>query len=210
MTILTMLRTRLLPPAVLGAAAVALLAFAACNDGDDGNGGTDGGSPAAADTVTDEDGDGAAGGEMDDATNGAADGASDDTMDGAMDGESDGTVDGGADDGTADGGADGEQNGGGVTEIQMIEGIQFDPTQVTVPAGTSVTIVANNVAGGVPHSFALYTSQEAAGGGEAPIVETDTCTGPCEEQVELNLDGGQYYFRCEVHGDSMSGSLTAR
>jgi len=98
---------------------------------------------------------------------------------------------------------------GDVVEVMMVPGLQFSPQEVNVPAGASFTILANNTAGGVPHSFALYVNQETAANGGDPLAETDICSGPCEDEVQVNLSTGAYYFRCEVHGDSMSGALFA-
>ncbi|MEX0801059.1 MAG: cupredoxin domain-containing protein [Dehalococcoidia bacterium] len=193
-----MIRTRSLRwltlPALL---ALALLLFAACED--DGNGGetpAGGDTPAAEATADDQPSDG--GGTP-------VDGETPD--DGATDGA---TPDDGDDGDGADGGEATPAGGAGQTIVQMVTGRQFSPDEIFIAAGTDVTITTDNTDPGIPHSFAIYNTQQDADGGSDPLAEVDTCNGPCQDEVTVNLDGGTYFFRCEVHGSSMSGTLTAR
>ena len=99
--------------------------------------------------------------------------------------------------------------GGGTTaEIKMIPGTAFDRAQLTIAAGTDVTVTADNTDG--THSFAVYNSQEEASGGAESLGETEVCTAPCTETVTLNLAAGEYFFRCEVHQTVMTGTLIAQ
>jgi plastocyanin len=195
-------------PALL---AVALVTFAACKTGGDADKTpAAGGETPTVETTAD---DGAPADGEATADDGAPDGATDGAGDGATNGDAgDGAGDGGA---PANGEDDGGGNGGGApsgggTVVQMVSGRQFSPAQLLIAAGKSVTITAKNTDPGIPHSFALYNSEQDASGGANPIAETATCSGPCEGEVNVNLDGGVYFFRCEVHGNSMSGTLTAR
>lgn len=185
---------------VAAALSAALLLFAACKN--DGNGDEtpagDGDTPTAEAT--------AGGGTPADGGGTPVD--SETPQDGATPG--DGT-DGGdgvtPDDGS---GSDGGNGGGATADVQMVTGRQFSPNQVTIAVGTDVTITTANTDPGIPHSFAIYNTQEDADGGSDPLAEVERCNGPCEDEVTVNLPGGQYFFRCEVHGSSMSGTLTAR
>ena len=183
---------------VAAALSAALLLLAACED--DGNGGE---TPAGGDTPTAEatsdggtpaDGGTPVDGETPD--DGATDGDDADGRDGV-------TPDDGA-------GPDGGNGGDTTADVQMVTGRQFSPNQLTIAAGTDVTISTANTDPGIPHSFAIYNTQQDADGGSDPLAEVATCNGPCEDEVTVNLPGGQYFFRCEVHGSSMSGTLTAR
>jgi plastocyanin len=98
--------------------------------------------------------------------------------------------------------------GGAAAEIKMIPTLAFDKTELTIPADTEVTITVDNADIGVPHNFAVYTSRDAAESGEAALVATDICIGPCTDTATLNLGVGEYFFRCDVHPTIMVGTIT--
>jgi plastocyanin len=98
-------------------------------------------------------------------------------------------------------------DGGATAEISMIPSIQFDTAELTIAAGTEVTITVDNTDTGIPHNFAVYTSRDAAESGEEALAVTDICTAPCTDTVTLNLSAGEYFFRCEVHPGQMTGTL---
>ncbi len=91
----------------------------------------------------------------------------------------------------------------------MVPFITFDREQLSIPAGTEVTIVADNIDTGLSHNFAVYASREVAEseGQSAALAMTEECKGPCTRQLTLNLDTGEYFFRCEVHPPIMTGTL---
>lgn len=91
--------------------------------------------------------------------------------------------------------------------VQMVSGTAFSPTELTIVAGTDVEITAENTSGF--HSFAVYESEEAAANGEEPVAETEACSSPCSESVTVNLTAGEHFFRCEVHPNVMTGTITA-
>jgi plastocyanin len=96
----------------------------------------------------------------------------------------------------------------GETVIQLVaENIEFDKRALTAASGGSVTIQFDNKDAGVPHNFALYTDQSAS----QKIFSGDLSTGP--EVVTYTFDApapGTYYFRCDVHPDTMNGSFTVQ
>jgi len=96
---------------------------------------------------------------------------------------------------------------GATAEIKMVAGTAFDKDELRIPAGTQVTITADNTDGF--HSFAVYESEEAAQSGEDPVAETEACNSPCKKTVEVTLAAGEHYFHCEVHPTVMTGALIA-
>jgi plastocyanin len=97
--------------------------------------------------------------------------------------------------------------GGATAEIKMLPGIQYDKSELTIAADTEVTVTADNTDTGIPHSFAVYASAADAQSGADPIDQTGICTGPCTDTATLNVSAGEYFFRCEVHPQQMTGTL---
>jgi plastocyanin len=98
-----------------------------------------------------------------------------------------------------DGGAGGgEAGGGGDAEVSM-ENIQFDPNDVTVSAGDTITFVNNE---SVPHDVHKSSGpgEDFASGPSGGMQEGDT--------FELTLDvAGSYEYVCNVHAPGMSGTI---
>lgn len=89
--------------------------------------------------------------------------------------------------------------GGGGTEVSM-ESIQFEPGDVTVAAGETITFVNNE---SVPHDVHKTSGPGAdfASGPAGGMEEGDT--------FELTLDEpGSYEYVCEVHAPGMAGTIT--
>ena len=98
-----------------------------------------------------------------------------------------------------------EVGGGDSAEIQMLPGSTFDTEELIIGADVDVKITADNTNGF--HSFAVYNSRDEAESGSDSIAETETCSAPCVDSVSVNLAAGEYFFRCEVHPTSMTGTL---
>jgi plastocyanin len=96
----------------------------------------------------------------------------------------------------------------GETVLQLTaENVSFDKRALTASTGASVTIQFNNKDAGVSHNFALYTDASAS----QKIFSGDLSAGP--EVVNYTFDApapGTYYFRCDVHPDTMNGSFTVK
>jgi plastocyanin len=96
----------------------------------------------------------------------------------------------------------------GETVLQLTaQNVAFDQRALTASAGGSVTIQFDNKDAGVLHNFALYTDSSAS----QKIFSGDLSTGP--EVVNYTFDApapGTYYFRCDVHPDTMNGSFTVK
>jgi amicyanin len=116
----------------------------------------------------------------------------------------------GGDDEESDGGGNGgggaataqETTGGGGgagTEVSM-QNIQFDPNEVTVKVGETITFVNNEA---VPHDVHKTSGpgEDFASGPSGGMQEGDT--------FDLTLDQpGTYEYVCDVHAPGMSGSIT--
>ena len=96
----------------------------------------------------------------------------------------------------------------GDTTIQLVaEGILFDQRALTAASGGTVTIEFDNRDASVLHNFALYTDNSVS----QPIFVGDLVTGPA--QVTYTFDApapGTYFFRCDVHPDTMTGSFNVQ
>ena len=117
---------------------------------------------------------------------------------GGDDDESDG---GGGGASTTEQPADTGGGGGGGTEVAM-ESIQFDPKDVTVTAGETITFMNNEA---VPHDVHKTSGpgEDFASGPSGGMQEGDT--------FELTLEEpGTYEYVCDVHAPGMAGSITVK
>ncbi len=93
--------------------------------------------------------------------------------------------------------------GGGAVEIAA-QDLAFDTTELSVPVDGEITVAFDNQDAGIPHNFAVYTEQ----GGDA-LFNGDIVTGPTQTEYAFQSPGpGTYYYQCDVHPTTMSGSLT--
>ena len=97
-------------------------------------------------------------------------------------------------------------SGGATAKIKAIEGTKWDTAELRIAADTAVEITADITAGF--HAFAVFGSEAAAQGGEAPVAEAEACSAPCQQKVTVTLAAGEHYFRCQIH-NSMDGTLIA-
>jgi plastocyanin len=84
---------------------------------------------------------------------------------------------------------------------------KFEQKILVAKAGADIKVSMSNQDGGTLHNFALYTDKSAKTNlyrGEAfegKKVVDDTFKAP---------DAGIYFFRCDVHPDSMTGSFIVK
>jgi plastocyanin len=98
---------------------------------------------------------------------------------------------------------------GNVTIEETIQGVAFASKTITAPANTSIRIRLHNEDDGVDHNIAFYPSATntaaplAAGsiGQTFPGVATD-------DTVFETPAAGSYFFRCDVHPTTMTGTFT--
>ena len=95
--------------------------------------------------------------------------------------------------------------GQSVTINLTAQNIAFDKSSITVTAGASVTVVFNNKDAGIPHNLAIYDS---------PALNTTIFRGPviagpatATYQFTAPTTPGTYFFRCDVHPTTMTGSF---
>ena len=89
--------------------------------------------------------------------------------------------------------------------VRMIPTTKYDTDSLTIPAGQDVSIEVINEETDVPHNLAIFQGED----GEDILSRVQICDGPCAQTVTINLPAGEYQFRCEVHSDQMSGTITA-
>jgi plastocyanin len=112
---------------------------------------------------------------------------------------------GGDDDGGGGGGGGStEQSGGGGgagVEVSM-ESVQFEPQDVTVKAGETITFTNNE---SIPHDVHKTSGpgDDFSSGGSGEMQQGDT--------FELTLDQpGSYEYVCNVHAPGMAGTITVK
>lgn len=98
----------------------------------------------------------------------------------------------------------------GATEQVTIsaENIEFSAETVTVAAGAQVTVTFENH-DNLPHNFAVYNDDSAAD----PIFVGDIITGPDEQwtaSFTAPTEPGEYFFRCDVHPNQMTGTFVVQ
>jgi plastocyanin len=103
------------------------------------------------------------------------------------------------DTGAATGGADDE------VQVAMLD-FSYDPASFTVPAGVPVKVEARNE-GASPHTLTVYTDQEY--NDAVDDADTGTISGGEDGEFTATFEGGEYYFRCEVHPTQMTGTFEA-
>ena len=112
-------------------------------------------------------------------------------------------------DGAPDNGGPGDGAGGPApARVEIVaRSLQFSPRAVTVAANAEVTIVFRNEDAGVLHNVAVYRDRTAAQSifvGELfPGVAT-------REYVFASPQAGSYFFRCDVHPDTMTGTFSTQ
>jgi len=84
----------------------------------------------------------------------------------------------------------------------------FDTRVITVPAGVMVMISFDNRDKGVPHNFAVYESPAA----QKQIFVGRIITGP--QRISYSFMAptrpGTYFFRCDVHPTTMTGTFVVK
>lgn len=95
---------------------------------------------------------------------------------------------------------------GGTVQLTLTaRNIAFDESTITVPAGSRIVMTFNNMDATV-HNFALYTDLHAT----TPIFVGDFITGPRTVTYTFTAPStpGNYFFRCDVHPETMTGTFT--
>lgn len=95
--------------------------------------------------------------------------------------------------------------GPGVQVSLTAQNLAFDKGTITVPSGSTVTLTFKNMDAGVPHNFALYTDSHAT----TPIFVGTIVTGVTTTTYTFTAPAtpGSYFFRCDVHPTTMTGTF---
>ena len=79
-----------------------------------------------------------------------------------------------------------------------------DKQTLTASAG-SVTISFENKDNGTPHNVHVFKGTDASG---TDVGSTDVAAGPITQTLTLTLTAGTYFYHCDVHPTTMTGTLT--
>jgi plastocyanin len=97
----------------------------------------------------------------------------------------------------------------GATQLELVaQNIAFDPMSLSATAGQPVSLTMDNRDAGVPHNFALYRDRSAG----QVLFQGELVTGPTVITYNFDAPGtpGNYFFRCDVHPDTMTGQFTVQ
>jgi nitrite reductase (NO-forming) len=85
------------------------------------------------------------------------------------------------------------------------QGATFDTDCLAAPADQPITIAFDNKDPSVPHNVSIYTDESAT----KALFTGDLVTGPKKVTYDVGkLPAGTYFFRCDVHPTTMTGTLT--
>lgn len=112
------------------------------------------------------------------------------------------------DDAAAGDGGDGGPGGGPAIVTIVAQNLKFDKSTITATAGLDVTVTLENKDAGVLHNIAFYTNR----GATSKIFGSELITGPATQKSSFSAPGaaGSYFFRCDVHPTTMSGTFTVQ
>lgn len=97
----------------------------------------------------------------------------------------------------------------GTTVLSVVaQNVQFTTRSLTAAAGQPVQLTFDNKDAGVLHDVAFYTNSSAT----TLIYKTEITTGPVVKTFNFTAPAapGNYFFRCDVHPDTMTGSFVVR
>ena len=82
--------------------------------------------------------------------------------------------------------------------------VAFDTDHLTFAAGEEITLPFNNE-DAAPHNFSIYADETAK---KALFVGPEVPPGSATDYSIDPLDKGEYFFRCDLHPTSMTGTVT--
>jgi plastocyanin len=94
----------------------------------------------------------------------------------------------------------------GATQLELVaKNILFDKSTLNAAAGKPVSLTFDNQDAGVLHDFALFADR----GYTQSIFTGELLTGPATETYTFDAPStpGTYFFRCNVHPDTMTGQF---
>ena len=101
--------------------------------------------------------------------------------------------------------------GGNGAAIELVaEGVAWDTSNLQVPAGQKASITIDNQ-DSVPHDFAVYESRQAAADtGNALFASPEVAGGSSLDFSFGPLKKGSYFFQCNIHPTTMTGTVVAQ
>ena len=99
-------------------------------------------------------------------------------------------------------------DGGPATVTLVAQNLRFDKDTITATAGLDVTVTLDNRDAGVLHNAGFYTNRSAS----QKIFASELIAGPATQTFTFPAPGsaGTYFFRCDVHPDTMTGAFVVR
>lgn len=89
------------------------------------------------------------------------------------------------------------------------KGLAFDRKELSVPSGVPAVIVLDNQDAD-QHNLSVYPNAEVGRTQQNQLFKGTLFPGPATRRYRLNaLPPGAYYFQCDIHVTTMSGTLTA-
>jgi hypothetical protein len=106
------------------------------------------------------------------------------------------------------GGEEGLEDAGAKTEFRLVaKNNSFESRRLVAVADSEITLKLANEDAGVPHNFAVYKSRDA----RDVIFRGEIVMGIAEEQYTFTAPSpGSYFFRCDAHPDTMTGTFVTR
>lgn len=98
---------------------------------------------------------------------------------------------------------------GGPVSVRLVaQNLAFDRRTITSSANVEVTATLVNQDAGVAHNVAFYTNRSAT----TKIAAGALITGPATEELRFKAPPrpGNYFFRCDVHPDTMTGAYVVK
>jgi plastocyanin len=87
------------------------------------------------------------------------------------------------------------------------QNVAFSTDCLAAPAGKAFTIAFDNKDPGVPHNISIYADESAS----TALFAGDLVSGPATTTYRVPaLDPGTYFFRCDVHPTTMTGTFIVR
>jgi plastocyanin len=82
----------------------------------------------------------------------------------------------------------------------------FDEEELDARAG-SVTIEFDNRDGGVVHNIHFFRGDDAD---DESVAETELEVGPVKQTLTFDVQPGAYFYQCDAHPNTMSGTLAVQ
>ena len=92
-------------------------------------------------------------------------------------------------------------------EIVAVPVLKFDRKDLSVLSGKKNVVLFVNKDTNIPHNFAVYQDASA----KDVVARGAICNAPCENTIEVPaLPPGRYFFKCDLHPQTMTGTLVVK